>query len=75
MESDPSGGTKNAFLMKSDPSGRTKNAFLMKSDPSGGTKNAFLMKYYLYLLARKTIVTRGHCDIRERIILMSEKTF
>ena len=43
MESDPSGGTKNAFLMKSDPSGRTKNAFLMKSDPSGRTKNAFLM--------------------------------
>ena len=32
MESDPSGGTKNAFLMKSDPSGRTKNAFLMLSD-------------------------------------------
>ena len=32
MKSDPSGGTKNAFLMKSDPSGRTKNAFLMLSD-------------------------------------------
>ena len=32
MESDPSGGTKNAFLMKSDPSGGTKNAFLMLSD-------------------------------------------
>ena len=46
--------------MESDPSGGTKNAFLMKSDPSGGTKNAFLMKYYLYLLARKTIVTREH---------------
>jgi hypothetical protein len=60
MESDPSGGTKNAFLMKSDPSGRTKNAFLMKSDPSGGTKNAFLMKYYLNLLAKKTIVTKEH---------------
>ena len=43
MESDPSGGTKNAFLMESAPSGRTKNAFLMKSDPSGRTKNAFLM--------------------------------
>ena len=32
----------------------------MKSDPSGGTKNSFLIKYYLYLLARKTIVTREH---------------